>query len=281
MVWWCFMQWLNRLISNLHFIESALYTALPRRSTSITCPLCPLYTMVDVRQSNISIHDSECWMHQVVSHRYVNALWMLCSSNVCHLFFLYSNPRNSQCNTLLFNFSFVRTIRRFPFSLASPHLIPVAVPCSAIHLSSEWIECSRVIQFFILLFLFFVSPSVRVFLLFWHMEHAALHQDYITIFDGYTTRDPVILKFCGGGGDGLPAAISSGPELLVEFVTSPYGTFTSSPVQSRTLNGFQLEVSEYTFWKIKTNIIGKSIAMCFINLKTKTFSPDSFRFWWA
>lgn len=68
------------------------------------------------------------------------------------------------------------------------------------------------------------------------------HKDYITIYDGYTTRDPVVLKFCGGGGFGLPAATSSGPELLIEFVTSPFGTFKSSPVQSRTLNGFQLEV---------------------------------------
>lgn len=68
-------------------------------------------------------------------------------------------------------------------------------------------------------------------------------QDFITIYDGYTTRDPVILKFCGGGGNGLAAATSSGPELLIEFVTSPFGTFSSSPVQSRTLNGFQMEVS--------------------------------------
>lgn len=67
-------------------------------------------------------------------------------------------------------------------------------------------------------------------------------KDYITIFDGYTTRDPVILKFCGGGGYGLPAAISSGPELLIEFVTSPYGTLKPSPVRSSTLFGFQLEV---------------------------------------
>lgn len=24
-------------------------------------------------------------------------------------------------------------------------------------------------------------------------------QDYVTVYDGYTTRDPVILKFCGKG----------------------------------------------------------------------------------
>lgn len=51
-----------------------------------------------------------------------------------------------------------------------------------------------------------------------------------------------MLKFCGGGGNGLAAATSSGPELLIEFVTSPFGTLASSPVHSKTLNGFHLEV---------------------------------------
>lgn len=67
-------------------------------------------------------------------------------------------------------------------------------------------------------------------------------QDYVTIYDGYTTRDPVILKFCGGG-QSVPAAVSSGPELLVEFTTSPFGTFLTSPSSIHNLNGFQLEVS--------------------------------------
>ncbi|GLV31376.1 uncharacterized protein CBL_20010 [Carabus blaptoides fortunei] len=65
-------------------------------------------------------------------------------------------------------------------------------------------------------------------------------QDYVTVYDGYTTRDPVILKFCGGG-EAVPEAVSSGHELLVEFTTSPYGTFLHpTPIQS--LHGFQLEV---------------------------------------
>jgi CUB domain len=67
-------------------------------------------------------------------------------------------------------------------------------------------------------------------------------QDYVTIYDGYTTRDPIILKFCGGG-QAVPASISSGPELLVEFTTSPYGTFLTSQQRNiNTLYGFQLEV---------------------------------------
>lgn len=65
-------------------------------------------------------------------------------------------------------------------------------------------------------------------------------QDYVTVYDGYTTRDPVILKFCGGG-EAVPESTSSGHELLVEFTTSPYGTFLhAQPAQS--LHGFLLEV---------------------------------------
>jgi hypothetical protein len=65
-------------------------------------------------------------------------------------------------------------------------------------------------------------------------------QDYVTVYDGYTTRDPVLLKFCGGG-EPVPEAVSSGPEILVEFTSSPYGTF-AYPAPLQTLHGFQLEV---------------------------------------
>lgn len=65
-------------------------------------------------------------------------------------------------------------------------------------------------------------------------------QDYVTVYDGYTTRDPVILKFCGGG-EPVPEATSSGTEILVEFTTSPYGTFLH-PTPPHSLHGFQLEV---------------------------------------
>lgn len=62
----------------------------------------------------------------------------------------------------------------------------------------------------------------------------------MTVYDGYTTRDPVILKFCGGG-EPVPEATSSGTEILVEFTTSPYGTFLH-PTPPHSLHGFQLEV---------------------------------------
>jgi CUB domain len=80
-------------------------------------------------------------------------------------------------------------------------------------------------------------------------------QDYVTVYDGYTTRDPVLMRFCGGG-QPVPPAVSSGPELLVEFTSSPYGTFlapqsagdqtTSNSYPSggvpSALHGFQLDV---------------------------------------
>lgn len=65
-------------------------------------------------------------------------------------------------------------------------------------------------------------------------------QDYVVVYDGYTTRDPIILKFCGGG-EAVPETVSSGHELLVEFSTSPYGTFLH-PTPVGSLHGFQLEV---------------------------------------
>ncbi|XP_045473238.1 uncharacterized protein LOC123679795 [Harmonia axyridis] len=84
-------------------------------------------------------------------------------------------------------------------------------------------------------------------------------QDYVTVYDGYTTRDPVILKFCGGG-EAVPEAISSGHELLVEFSTSPYGTF-SHPIPSQSLYGFQLEV-EVKFIDQRTPSFVKTKRQC-------------------
>ncbi|KAG5680520.1 hypothetical protein PVAND_010026 [Polypedilum vanderplanki] len=87
-------------------------------------------------------------------------------------------------------------------------------------------------------------------------------QDYVTIYDGYTTRDPIVLKFCGGG-QVIPETTSSGPELLVEFTTSPYGTFNNLQQDSNLLafNGFQLEV-EVTFVDIQSPTYTKSKRSC-------------------
>ncbi|XP_052859858.1 uncharacterized protein LOC128267111 [Anopheles cruzii] len=84
--------------------------------------------------------------------------------------------------------------------------------------------------------------------------------DYITVYDGYTTRDPIILKICGGG-QAIPQAISSGPELLVEFTTSPYGTFNTPQTSGHALHGFQLEVS-VRFVDVQTPTYAKSKRIC-------------------
>ncbi|XP_016842459.1 uncharacterized protein LOC100122993 [Nasonia vitripennis] len=67
-----------------------------------------------------------------------------------------------------------------------------------------------------------------------------LVKDHVTIYDGYNTMEPVILKFCGGG-EPLPEVVSSGKDLLVVFTTSPYGTFLH-PSPPHSLHGFQLDV---------------------------------------
>jgi len=53
--------------------------------------------------------------------------------------------------------------------------------------------------------------------------------DHATIYDGYTIRDPVLLRFCGSGK--LPVIASSGNELLLEFfsASTAYLLQTSPP----------------------------------------------------
>ncbi|XP_038115047.1 uncharacterized protein LOC6050731 isoform X2 [Culex quinquefasciatus] len=85
-------------------------------------------------------------------------------------------------------------------------------------------------------------------------------QDYITVYDGYTTRDPIMLKLCGGG-EAIPPSISSGPELLVEFTTSPFGTFSSPETSAHSLHGFQLEVS-VKFVDLQSPTYAKSKRIC-------------------
>lgn len=84
----------------------------------------------------------------------------------------------------------------------------------------------------------------------------------MTIYDGYTTRDPVVLKFCGGGQQVQPTT-SSGPELLVEFATSPFGTFNNlqQDTNLQAFNGFQLEVY-VTFVDIQSPTYAKSKRSC-------------------
>lgn len=59
----------------------------------------------------------------------------------------------------------------------------------------------------------------------------------------------------------MPASTSSGPELLVEFTTSPYGTFINPQQFFNSLNGFQLEVT-VQFVDILSPTYAKSKRLC-------------------
>ncbi|XP_055538811.1 uncharacterized protein LOC129726149 [Wyeomyia smithii] len=62
-------------------------------------------------------------------------------------------------------------------------------------------------------------------------------RDHLIFYDGSSTNDPVLAKYCGG--DWLPKVISRGPEMLIAFHSSPF----SAPLQSGQSNrGFELDV---------------------------------------
>ncbi|CAB0016991.1 unnamed protein product [Nesidiocoris tenuis] len=64
-------------------------------------------------------------------------------------------------------------------------------------------------------------------------------QDYLTVYDGGSTTDPVLVRLCGG--DAVPDIVSSGNNMLLEFHTSPYDN-PFHPVPLSFLPGFELEV---------------------------------------
>ncbi|XP_055708213.1 uncharacterized protein LOC129804698 [Phlebotomus papatasi] len=62
-------------------------------------------------------------------------------------------------------------------------------------------------------------------------------RDHLIFYDGSSTNDPVLAKYCGG--DWLPRVVSRGSEMLVAFHSSPF----SAPLQTATPNrGFELDV---------------------------------------
>lgn len=64
-------------------------------------------------------------------------------------------------------------------------------------------------------------------------------QDYLSIFDGKSSEFPELARICGG--DSLPDIISSGPDMLIVFQTSPFDSlFHPTPVSY--LLGFELQV---------------------------------------
>lgn len=65
-------------------------------------------------------------------------------------------------------------------------------------------------------------------------------RDHLIFYDGGSTNDPVLAKYCGG--DWLPRVISRGPEMLVAFHSSPFSIPLHSPPSQSPLRGFELDV---------------------------------------
>ncbi|XP_066996199.1 uncharacterized protein [Anabrus simplex] len=65
-------------------------------------------------------------------------------------------------------------------------------------------------------------------------------RDHLIFYDGASTDDPVLVKFCGG--DWLPRVVSRGPEMLVAFHSSPFSIPLHSDTSPSPLRGFELDV---------------------------------------
>lgn len=65
-------------------------------------------------------------------------------------------------------------------------------------------------------------------------------RDHLIFYDGGSTNDPVLAKYCGG--DWLPRVVSRGPEMLVAFHSSPFSIPLHSPPSHSPLRGFELDV---------------------------------------
>ncbi|GLH06302.1 Uncharacterized protein GBIM_11784 [Gryllus bimaculatus] len=68
-------------------------------------------------------------------------------------------------------------------------------------------------------------------------------RDHLIFYDGASTDDPVLVKFCGG--DWLPRVVSRGPEMLVAFHSSPFSVPLHAEGAPSPLRGFELDVD---FW---------------------------------
>ncbi|XP_044736901.1 uncharacterized protein LOC123298870 [Chrysoperla carnea] len=66
-------------------------------------------------------------------------------------------------------------------------------------------------------------------------------RDHLIFYDGGTTNDPVLVKYCGG--DWLPRVVSRGPEMLVAFHSSPFSIPLHSQSTPSPLRGFELDVN--------------------------------------
>lgn len=63
--------------------------------------------------------------------------------------------------------------------------------------------------------------------------------DYLLVYDGKNNNYPELARVCGS--DSLPDIISSGPDMLIEFQTSPYDSLYH-PIPVSFLLGFEMQV---------------------------------------
>ena len=66
-------------------------------------------------------------------------------------------------------------------------------------------------------------------------------RDHLIFYDGSSTDDPILVKFCGG--DWLPKVTSRGPEMLIVFRSTPFSVpFQSTLNNQYPFRGFELDV---------------------------------------
>lgn len=75
-------------------------------------------------------------------------------------------------------------------------------------------------------------------------DRCNLIQDYIEIFDGWGPSAISLAHLCSG--ESIPEIISSGPEILLKFHTSPFGN-PFHPLPLSYLPGFELDVQVCIF----------------------------------
>lgn len=65
-------------------------------------------------------------------------------------------------------------------------------------------------------------------------------KDHLVFYDGLTTEDAVLLKYCGG--DWLPPVLSRGPQMLVIFRSAPFNIPLQNKETFSLLKGFELDM---------------------------------------
>ena len=95
--------------------------------------------------------------------------------------------------------------------------------------------------------------------------------DYVTIYDGPSTNNAVLARFCGSGP--LPEIVSSGAEVVVEFRTSVFDTVYSA---ATSIEGFELIVRIMTI-NVSPSSPGTSVdlAKCQFNVTSTGLSKGT------